>query len=102
MDLAKAMEGIRDPGAGADGPGLGSTTELVLAANPAGYVGVDRDEVSAARVVLLAGGLNRSVVNASVADTGLWWRFADMVSISVLRGERCDVTGRDVRADRDR
>ena len=52
-------------------PGLGSTTELVLDCNPAGYVGVDRDPVSAERVAHVVDGPGRSVVNASAAATGL-------------------------------
>jgi len=60
-------------------PGLGSTTELVLARNPASYVGVDRDPVSSERVGMLAAGPRRSVVQASAADTGLADASADVV-----------------------
>ncbi len=52
-------------------PGLGSTTELVLARHPATYVGVDRDPVSARRVAHVVAGPGRSVVEASAAATGL-------------------------------
>lgn len=52
-------------------PGLGSTTELVLGRNPASYVGVDRDPVSAERVAHVVAAPNRSVIQASAADTGL-------------------------------
>ena len=60
-------------------PGLGSTTELVLGCNPATYVGVDRDPVSAERVAHVVNGPGRSVVNASAADTGLPDASADVV-----------------------
>lgn len=60
-------------------PGLGSTTELVLGRNPATYVGVDRDPVSAERVAHVVNGPGRSVVNASAADTGLPEASADVV-----------------------
>ena len=49
-------------------PGLGSTTELVLAAQPRSYVGVDRDPVSARRVAEAVEGPGRRVVAASAAD----------------------------------
>ncbi|MEZ5170815.1 MAG: methyltransferase domain-containing protein [Acidimicrobiia bacterium] len=52
-------------------PGLGSTTELVLARNPASYRGVDRDPVSTRRVAAVVAGPGRSVVHASAAATGL-------------------------------
>ena len=60
-------------------PGLGATTELVLDRQPATYVGVDRDPVSAERVSHVVSGLGRSVVNASAADTGLPDDSADVV-----------------------
>lgn len=60
-------------------PGLGSTTELVLARNPASYRGVDRDPVSAERVAHVVAGPNRSVVQASAASTGLEAASADVV-----------------------
>jgi SAM-dependent methyltransferase len=59
-------------------PGLGATTELVLACKPASYVGVDRDPVASARVALLSAGPNRSVVHASAANTGLEDASADI------------------------
>jgi len=52
-------------------PGLGATTRLVLAANPASYTGVDRDPASADLVATLLDGPNRQVVQASAVDTGL-------------------------------
>lgn len=60
-------------------PGLGSTTELVLAREPASYVGVDRDPVSAQRVAHVIAGPHRSVIEASAADTGLAADSADVV-----------------------
>lgn len=60
-------------------PGLGSTTELVLACNPATYVGVDRDPVSARRVADVVAGPGRSVLEASAADSGLPDDSADVV-----------------------
>jgi len=60
-------------------PGLGSTTELVLARDPATYVGVDRDPVSAARVAHVVAGPGRSVIEATAADTGLEDDAADVV-----------------------
>lgn len=63
-------------------PGLGSTTELVLARNPRSYTGVDRDEVAARRVGALAAGENRKVVQGSAASTGL-----DAASADVMFGE---------------
>lgn len=59
-------------------PGLGSTTEMVLAANPRSYTGVDRDPVSAERVRNVVEGPGRSVVAASAADTGLGASSADV------------------------
>jgi SAM-dependent methyltransferase len=52
-------------------PGLGSTTELVLARAPATYVGVDRDPVSAQRIAHVVAGPGRSVIEATAAETGL-------------------------------
>ena len=52
-------------------PGLGSTTELVLGRDPATYVGVDRDPVSAERIAHVVAGPGRSVVEGSAAATGL-------------------------------
>jgi SAM-dependent methyltransferase len=52
-------------------PGLGATTALVLAANPASYVGVDRDPVSTERVAGVLNGPNREVRHGSAAETGL-------------------------------
>jgi SAM-dependent methyltransferase len=63
-------------------PGLGSTTELVLAQKPATYIGVDRDPVSAERVAHVVSGPGRSVVERSAADTGL-----DADSADVAFGE---------------
>lgn len=60
-------------------PGLGSTTELVLAAQPRSYVGVDRDPVSARRVAEAVEGPGRRVVAASAAETGLEDGSADVV-----------------------
>ena len=51
-------------------PGLGSTTELVLARNPATYTGVDRDPISAQRVAHMVAGPGRRVIEGSAADTG--------------------------------
>ncbi len=51
-------------------PGLGSTTNLVLARNPASYLGVDRDPVSAERVGAAMSGPNRRVIQASASETG--------------------------------
>lgn len=52
-------------------PGMGATTELVLARRPASYVGVDRDPVAATGVEHRFAGPGRRVINASAADTGL-------------------------------
>lgn len=60
-------------------PGLGSTTELVLACEPATYVGVDRDPVSAKRVAHVVAGPGRSVIEGTAADTGLGDDSADVV-----------------------
>lgn len=60
-------------------PGLGSTTELVLGCEPATYVGVDRDPVSAKRVAHVVAGPGRSVIEATAADTGLHDNSADVV-----------------------
>lgn len=60
-------------------PGLGSTTELVLACQPATYVGVDRDPVSAKRVAHVVAGPGRSVIEGTAADTGLAAESADVV-----------------------
>ena len=45
-------------------PGPGSTTDLVLAAQPRSYVGVDRDPVSARRVAEAVQGPGRRVLEA--------------------------------------
>jgi SAM-dependent methyltransferase len=60
-------------------PGLGSTTELVLASEPATYIGVDRDPVSAERVAHVVAGPGRSVIKATTAGTGLEHDSADVV-----------------------
>jgi len=52
-------------------PGLGSTTKLVLAADPRSYTGVDRDPAAARRVADAIAGPGRRVVEASATDTGL-------------------------------
>jgi SAM-dependent methyltransferase len=59
-------------------PGLGSTTELVLAAGPASYTGVDRDPAAAQRVHRLLDGPDRTVVQGSAAATGLPSASADV------------------------
>ncbi len=60
-------------------PGLGSTTELVLARNPASYLGVDRDPVSARRVGSALSGPHRRVIQASASETGEPGASADVV-----------------------
>lgn len=59
-------------------PGFGSTTQLVLAKDPASYRGIDRDPVSTERVARILAGPNRAVVQASAAETGLEDRCADV------------------------
>ena len=51
-------------------PGLGSTTELVLARQPASYIGVDRDPVSAERIATVVAGHAHAVIEGTAADTG--------------------------------
>ncbi|MEI2696807.1 MAG: class I SAM-dependent methyltransferase [Microthrixaceae bacterium] len=63
-------------------PGLGATTRLLLDAEPASYVGVDRDPDAADLVASLLDGPNRRVVNASATETGL-----DDASVDVVFGE---------------
>ena len=60
-------------------PGLGATTRLLLAAEPASYTGVDRDPASTDLVAALLDGPNRTVVQASAASTGLPDGSADVV-----------------------
>lgn len=63
-------------------PGMGATTRLVLALEPASYTGIERDEVAAERVSRLAAaveGVEGTVVNASATETGLDDRSADVV-----------------------
>ncbi len=60
-------------------PGLGSTTEMVLARNPASYLGVDRDPVSVQRVGAASSGPNRRVIQASASETGQPDASADVV-----------------------
>lgn len=60
-------------------PGLGATTRLLLAAQPASYTGVDRDPAAADLVACLLDGPNRRVIHASAADTGLPGASADVV-----------------------
>ncbi|MCB9402880.1 MAG: class I SAM-dependent methyltransferase [Microthrixaceae bacterium] len=60
-------------------PGMGITTSQVLAANPASYVGVDRDEVVVERMTSQMNGSSRRAVNGSASDTGLPDRCADVV-----------------------
>lgn len=52
-------------------PGLGATTRLVLAAEPASYTGVDRDPAAAGLVSTLLDGPGRRMVQATAAETGL-------------------------------
>lgn len=56
-------------------PGIGRTATLILAAEPAGYVGVDADPSAAALVV----GERGRIVTADAADTGLPGGSADVV-----------------------
>lgn len=60
-------------------PGLGATTALLLAADPASYTGVDRDPASKELVDRLLTGPNRRVIQASAADSGLPDDSADVV-----------------------
>lgn len=59
-------------------PGLGSTTRLILDADPASYTGVDRDPEAAGLVAARMAGPNRQVINATAADTGLPDQCADV------------------------
>lgn len=59
-------------------PGLGATTKLVLANEPASYRGVDRDPVAVDRVAHIVSGPNRSVVQGTASDTGLEDESADV------------------------
>lgn len=52
-------------------PGMGSTTERVLAAHPKSYTGVDRDPAAEATVPKLFDGPGRSFTRGSVSRTGL-------------------------------
>lgn len=56
-------------------PGIGRTATLILAAEPAGYVGVDADPSATALVV----GERGRIVTADAADTGLPGGSADVV-----------------------
>lgn len=60
-------------------PGLGATTRLLLAADPASYTGVDRDPDAVGLVGDLLDGPNRRIVHASAQDTGLADGCADVV-----------------------
>lgn len=60
-------------------PGLGSTTEMVMARRPASYIGVDRDADAASRVRTVAQGPSVEVVRGSAGDTGLGTDSADVV-----------------------
>ncbi|MBS1836466.1 MAG: methyltransferase domain-containing protein [Actinobacteria bacterium] len=60
-------------------PGLGVTTRRILAADPARYVGVDRDPDASAMVGDLLDGPNRTMLTASAQDTGLPTASADVV-----------------------
>lgn len=60
-------------------PGLGSTTERVLAANPHTYVGVDRDVAAEASVTKLLEGPNHHFSRGSVSRTGLADASCDVV-----------------------
>ncbi len=51
-------------------PGLGATTQMVLAKNPASYVGVDRDPDAARNVATLLSSPRWSVIEASATATG--------------------------------
>lgn len=59
-------------------PGIGRTATLILAAEPAGYVGVDADPSAAALVAEVVGERGR-IVTADAADTGLPGGSADVV-----------------------
>lgn len=60
-------------------PGLGATTRLLLASDPASYTGVDRDPDAAGLVGDLLDGPARRIVHASAQDTGLSDQSADVV-----------------------
>lgn len=60
-------------------PGLGSTTRMVLASNPATYTGVDRDPDAAVLLGDLLRSQNRRIVHASAQATGIAAASADVV-----------------------
>lgn len=60
-------------------PGLGATSRLILAAEPASYTGVERDPDAAGLVESLMDGPNRRIVNSTANDTGLLDASADVV-----------------------
>ena len=82
-ELTGRLLGALEIGPGDDvieiAPGLGSTTAAVLAANPATYVGIDRDPAAADRTSALLDGPHRTIVEASAASTGLADASADVV-----------------------
>lgn len=63
-------------------PGLGATTRLTLARDPASYTAIERDEAAAACVRRMLRGPHRRCVDGSAQDTGL-----EAGSASVVYGE---------------
>jgi len=63
-------------------PGLGATTRLTLARQPASYVGIERDEAAAAQVRRLLHRPEHRCLHGTAAATGL-----DSASASVVYGE---------------
>lgn len=71
-------------------PGIGRTAELIVAAHPASYVGVDADPSASALVATVVGERGRSVT-ADAADTGLPAGCADAVigeAMLTMQGDR--------------
>lgn len=83
VELTRKLLGALDIGTTSDvvelAPGMGSTTQMVMARQPASYVGVDRDPDAAARVRAIATGRSAEVVRGSATDTGLDDASADVV-----------------------
>lgn len=86
VEMTRRLLDALDIGSGDDvvelGPGMGSTTRMILERNPASYTGVDRDPVVVDRVSSIVEPVGGRVVRGMASHTGL-----DDASTDVAFGE---------------